>query len=223
MRKSYEKAWKSRECPSSPGFPGILGKARKARRKFSTLSGLFLMCKNHRSFWQEGFLALPGSSLILGFPGKPRKSRENVPRFPSFSLRAKKAWIELLTGMISSTLGSSLILGFLGKAKRKYSMPSRLFPFKKAWNPCRLFKTWWSFHLILGFPSFPAFSLHVKNPGNFWLRMISSCHGSSTFRKAWKAKLGGVYSFMESSGVCLIWLDCNMPWLYRIVNENFVQ
>ena len=84
MRKSYEKAWKSQECPSSPGFPGILGKARKARRKFSTLSGLFLMCKNHRSFWQEGFLALPGSSLILGFPGKPRKSRENVHAFQAF-------------------------------------------------------------------------------------------------------------------------------------------
>lgn len=94
-----------------------------------------------------------------------------------------------------------------------------------------------SFILILGFPrkprkawkakknfpSFPGFSLHVKNSGNFWLRMISGCHGSSTFRKAWKAKLGGVYSFMESGRVCLIWLDCNMPWLYRIVNENFVQ
>ena len=136
--------------------------------------------------------------------------------------------------MISSTLSSYLILGFPGKAKRKYSMPSRLFLFKKAWNPCRLFKTWWSLNLILGFPrkpgkprknfpSFPGFSLHVKNPGNFWLRMISGCHGSSTFRKAWKAKLGGVFSFMESSGICLIWLDCNMPWLYRIVNENFVR
>ena len=195
---------KSQECPSSPGFPGIRGKARKARRKFSILSRLFLMCKNDRSFWQEGFLALPGSSLIPGFPGKPRKSRENVPCFPSFSLRAKKAWIKLLTRMISSTLGSSLILGFPGKATRTYSMPSRLFPFKKAWSPCRLFIAWWSFNLILGFPrkprkprknfpSFPGFSLPVKNPGNFWLRMISGCHGSSTFRKAWKAKVGGVY------------------------------
>ena len=120
------------------------------------------MCKNDWSFWQEGFLALAGSSLILGFPGKPRKSRENVPRFLSFSLRAKKAWIKLLTRMISSIFSSSLILGFPGKAKRKYSMPSRLFPFKKAWNPCRLFITWWSFHLILGFSRKP--------------------------RKAWKAK-----------------------------------
>ena len=152
---------KSLECPSSPGFPGIPGKARKARRKFSILSGLFLKCKNDQSFWQEGFqysLALP---WFRGFLEGLESQEKMFHAFRSFSY-VQKAWIELLTRMISSTLGSSLILGFPGKAKRKYSMPSRLFPFKKAWNPCRLFKTWWSFHLILGFPRKP--------------------------RKAWKAK-----------------------------------
>ena len=173
-------ARKSQERPSSPGFPGITGKVRKARRKFSTLSGLFLMCKKDRSFWKEGFLALPGSSLILGFPGKPRKSKENVPRFLSFSLCAKKAWIKLLTRMISSTLGSSLILGFPGKATRKYSIPSRLFPLKKAWSPCRLFITWSSFNLILGFPRKPRKAWKAKKKFPKLSRIFFTC------QKSWK-------------------------------------
>ena len=72
---------------------------------------------------------------------KAQKVKRKCPTLSKLFLTCKKAWIELLTRMISSTLSSYLILGFPGKAKRKYSMPSRLFLFKKAWNPCRLFKT----------------------------------------------------------------------------------
>ena len=291
MRKSQEKAWKSQECAGSPGFPGIPGKPRKAMTKFSTLSGLFLMCKKtpelltrmisgtpwlfpdsgvswkakrwpasklcYLGEWSKSrknarasgeapggrgkasrscvlarlsslaqigelarrlaktkyftlsggiwlrFLALPCSSLIPRFPGKPRKAKRKWSMFSGLFLGQKSLEFELLTSMILSSLGSSLIPGFPGKprkAKRNYSMLSRLLLFKKAWNPCSLkhdhLSWFWGFLESVvkpgkprkNFPSFPGLCLHVQKSWNFWLRTISGCHGSSTFRKAWKAK-----------------------------------
>ena len=106
IRKSQEKARKSQECPGPLAFQEFLEKPGEPRKKISSLSRLFLMCKKARSFWLEWLLAHPGSSLIPGFPGKPRKAWKNqkkistlsgqesperkFPRFPGFSLCAKK-------------------------------------------------------------------------------------------------------------------------------------
>ena len=97
IRKSQEKARKSQECPGPLAFQEFLEKPGEPRKKISSLSRLFLMCKKARSFWLEWLLAHPGSSLIPGFPGKPGKIKRKFPRFPGFSLCAKKArsfWLE---------------------------------------------------------------------------------------------------------------------------------
>ena len=151
IRKSQEKARKSQECLGPPGFPGIPGKARRAWRENFLAFRAFPYVQNARSFWPEWLLAHPGSSLIPGFPGKPGKIKRKFPRFPGFSLCAKKS-PELLTGIISGTswffldsgvswkawksleksrenlphgtLGSSLIAGLPrkpGKAKRRFT------------------------------------------------------------------------------------------------------
>ena len=166
---------------------------RLAKTKYFTLSG---------GIWL-GFLALPCSSLIPRFPGKPRKAKRKWSMFSGLFLGQKGLEFELLTSMILSSLGSSLIPGFPGKprkAKRNYSILSRLLLFKKAWNPCSLkhdhLSWFWGFLESVvkpgkprkNFPSFPGLCLHVQKSWNFWLSTISGCHGSSTFRKAWKAK-----------------------------------
>ena len=145
--KSREKARKSQECPGPLAFQEFLEKPGEPRKKISSLSRLFLMCKKARSFWLEWLLAHPGSSLIPGFPGQPGKIKRKFPRFPGFSLCAKKPgasdWNDFwhilpfpwFRGFLESlekprenlphgTLGSSLIAGLPrkpGKAKRRFS------------------------------------------------------------------------------------------------------
>ena len=105
------------------------------------------MCKKAQSFWLGWLLAHPGSSLIPGFPGKAWKIKWKFPRFPGFSLCAKKPgasdWNDFwhilafpwFLGFLESlekprenlphgTLGSSLIAGLPrkpGEANRRFS------------------------------------------------------------------------------------------------------
>ena len=184
---------RSREAQFACPNRRACSQASQEKLKYFTLSG---------GIWL-GFLALPCSSLIPRFPGKPRKAKRKCSMLSGLFLGQTNLEFELLTSMISSSLDSSFILGFPGKprkAKRNYSMLFRLLLFKKAWNPCSLkhdhLSWFWGFlesvvrpgKLRKNFPSFPGFCLHVKKSWNFWLRMISGRHGSSTFRKAWKAK-----------------------------------
>ena len=58
-------SWKARNCtPQKPG------KARKVRKKWSTLSWLSPMCKKARQAWNDSLLSW--LFRILRFPGKPR-------------------------------------------------------------------------------------------------------------------------------------------------------
>ena len=126
IRKSQEKARKSQEFPGPPGFPGIPGKARRAWRENFLAFRAFPYVQNARSFWPEWLLAHPGSSLIPGFPGKPGKIKRKFPRFPGFSLCAKKPgasdWNDFW-----HILAFPWFRGFLeslekpGKAKRKFT------------------------------------------------------------------------------------------------------
>ena len=127
IRKSQEKARKSQECPGPLAFQEFLEKPGEPRKKISSLSRLFLMCKKARSFWLEWLLAHPGSSLIPGFPGKPGKIKRKFPRFPGFSLCAKKS-PELLTGIISGTSWFFLDSGVSWKAWKSLEKPRENLP-----------------------------------------------------------------------------------------------
>ena len=70
--KARKKPGKARSVRALLVFQEFLENPGKPWQNFPRFPGFSLCAKKPRSFWLEWFLALPGSSLIPGFPGKPR-------------------------------------------------------------------------------------------------------------------------------------------------------
>ena len=186
IRKSQEKARKSQECPGPLAFQEFLEKPGEPRKKISSLSRLFLMCKKARSFWLEWLLAHPGSSLIPGFPGKPRKAWKNqkkistlsgqesperkFPRFPGFPYVQRSP--ELLTGMISDTSCLFLDFGVSWKAWKSLEKPRENLPHGTLGSS-----------LIAGLPRKPGKAKRRFSTLQSWL--LLNCGDSW---KAWKSQ-----------------------------------
>ena len=174
-----------------PGFPGKPGKAWKSlekskenfhafragepRKKISSLSRLFLMCKKARSFWFEWFLTHPAFSLISGFPGKPRKAWKSQKKIYHMALLAPP-WLRGYPESLEKpredfphcTLRLLLNCGVSWKAWKSQEKTLR---FLLAGST----ESYWGFLESLEKPgklrkNFQSFS--CQRSWNFWLRMI---------------------------------------------------
>ena len=152
IRKSQEKAQKSQECPGPPGFPGIPGKARRAWKENFLAFRAFPYVQKSPELLTRMIAGTPWLFLDSRVSWKAWKIKRKFPRFPGFSLCAKKPgasdWNDFwhilafpwFLGFLESlekprenlphgTLGSSLIAGFPekpGKAKRRPSWKATL-------------------------------------------------------------------------------------------------
>ena len=134
IRKSQEKARKSQECPGPPGFPGVPRKARRAWKENFLFFRAFPYVQKSPELLTRMIAGTPWLFLDSGVSWKAWKSQEKpgkikrkFPRFPGFSLCAKKKARSFWLEWFLAHPGFSLIPGFPGKPGKTWKSQEKIY------------------------------------------------------------------------------------------------